>query len=166
MSDHPNLGGEFLEGGKKPLADDHVTKQITLRQSMWEQLQVLFELIRANVGVGQRMTNEDCFMMLLDAAVPYLSKQLRAQAAAMADRAAPGVESAMISELSFVGSDDLINELAKRYSQLLIVGEARSHDKINHTRLQHFGSKIMAIGLAEFARASIIDAINKGDSGH
>jgi len=153
------LGGIIL-----PNSDDNVTREVTLRQSMWDDLRSLFTLIRENTPVGRVMSEQDCFMMLLNAAVPYLTKQMREQVAAMSERG--GQESVSVSELSFVGTDDLVNELAKRFSQLLIAGEVRSHDKINHTRLQHFGSKITAIGLAEFARTSIIDAINKGDSGH
>lgn len=145
-------------------SDDNVTRPVTLRQSIWDDLDRLFALVRASSPVGSAMSYQDCFQMLLTGTLPYLTSQLRQQQAVLADRSTG--ESPVISELSLVGTDDLISELGRRFSQLLIAGEVRHHDKVMSLHIQHLGSKISAIGLARFAEISILNATDKGDSGH
>ena len=64
------------------------------------------------------------------------------------------------SELSFHATEDLTQELAKRYTQLLIVGEFTRQAPTSYIHVQHFGSHISAVGLADYARTALLGSID------
>jgi hypothetical protein len=128
--------------------DNWVPLNLEVRESTLTDLQRLFEAMRKSVGLGNVMTNRDCLQELLTSAVPFLTSRLR-----RVGRGGP-------SELSFHVTEDLIRELANRFPSLLIAGEATPQEGLSYIHVQNFGSKISAVGLAEYAKMAILYAVD------
>ena len=67
----------------------------------------------------------------------------------------------MTGDLSLVDTDDLIEELKKRHDAGLICMLRHRHSEQEERYTEYWGSAVMAVGLAEYAKHRIVNQMDR-----